>query len=165
MYTLRHPVDRVISAYSFLHYNNAKQSTFARGKHPVKDMFYKDCFPTLADLDRGLQPPPSTLFQQPTNINATSWSECQQLAAEILLDAAPGGVVGIKVNLHMTLGFQYYYDRGGNHNVKDILVICTEHLWSDMNQLDQALGGSGNFPDNVHSNAQKNKQHLDDVFH
>jgi len=53
MFSIRNPLTRAISAYHYLHHDN-KVSAYARSQHPLKEEFYKNCFPTLPGLLRAV---------------------------------------------------------------------------------------------------------------
>jgi Sulfotransferase family len=147
--SLRHPVERVISWYYYLHPINCHQvngiPTPRQAKYSLIDkacitrrrilrssspqnrehQFYKRCFPTLEPFARAL-------FWMLGN-NHTD--DCQQLAVETLHGhGGPSGMAG-----HLWANHSYYYQRYLSLLVpsKPILAVRTEHLWQDLAEIEE----------------------------
>ena len=124
LYTVRHPIDRLISTYNYhrQEYSNATQfAGFAK--------FHHECFPS------GMDHMISTLQKS----NDTERS-CIDLGKKVLTAQIRSG------GSHFQLGYDFYYKYTyatyANHSVA---VLRTEHMWDDIINLDRLLGGSGNF--------------------
>jgi Sulfotransferase family len=153
LFAIRNPITRAISAYQFLHYNNTR-SVWAQMQHPLKDVFYKECFPKLQDLLEALEEidmgtnnsssshDPMDTQLSPDNKNNNT-RHCQQLAITVLQGRHPALT---HINIHLLDNYRYYYQYTIQRNLtKDVLVIRTENLWDDLKELDVAMGGPGVF--------------------
>jgi hypothetical protein len=171
LFALRNPVTRAISAYEYLHYNH-KRSVFAQKKHPLKDVFYIECFPniqdlleTLEEIDMATANTSSTLDQWDTqrtrHDNAQHPQHCQQMAITVLQGRHPK----VKhINVHLIDNYQFYYQHTIEENpTKEVLVIRTEYLWEDIKELDVAMGGPGVF-ENEGDIANQNRKSHPDVY-
>ena len=141
LFSTRNPVERAVSSYYFLHYNNRRQSTFARLQHPLKDDFYIKCFPTIKNLFEALD----GVFQIASNstMMMNRPTPCQKLSIEILQGKEEKTRY---VNIHLYWNYQRYFDTSlGQFPSKEVFVIRLAHLWDDIIFLDQATGGSGKF--------------------
>lgn len=127
LFTARDPIDRLISSYNY-HRDYFQNTT----KHANYKRFYKDCFP------RGLDAMIDILRNDKDN-------SCTKLGLRALTGGFGGG-------WHFELNYQYYkkysMDAWPNHAVA---VVRTEHMQQDLAQLDELLGGKGQFKDEKHA--------------
>lgn len=125
LFTLRNPIDRLISTYNYHRelYDNVT-------KYPRYKKFHKDCFPdglgAMVDV-----------LQNGTDI------VCTKLGVDTLSGRSSQSGAG---GWHFLLNYQHYkkytLDKWPNHTVA---AIRTENMWDDVMQLDQMLGGTGAF--------------------
>lgn len=123
LFTVREPIDRLISAYNF--HRNLFYAGDTANQYPL---FYKECFP------HGLDATVNTLRYEASKA-------CKKLGVEVLRgEKFHGG------GRHFRLNYEYYrrktIDIRPNHA---IAVIRTEQLWEDVIHLDGVLGGTGDF--------------------
>lgn len=122
LFTVRDPIDRLISAYNY-HRNEYKNFT----KHRRYKPFYNQCFPG------GLDAMVDTLRKG-------SDTMCTKLGLNVLSRGDGRG------GSHFKCNYQYYkkytIDAWPNHTVA---VIRTEQMWEDTIYLDKVLGGTGEF--------------------
>lgn len=143
LFNLRHPVDRMISAYHYEHplsCLNTPQTRLACraakevAKNPSGDtsIFYQRCFPTQNLL--------------PMAFNKTAAAErlsreCINLAQDVL----KGNVLGRGFK-HISYNLKYYTNLTVDRYPENgVLVVRTSSLWEDLKDLDILLGGNGNF--------------------
>ena len=129
LYTIRDPIDRIVSAF-YYHKNefatlSKKIDGFTKGKE-----FHINCFPgDIGDMINALR----------YSGNETSITKCKRLAEQVMKGQNSAGVSHFKYN------YQYYqnYTLGKQPN-HSIAVIRMENMWDDVIKLDRMLGGAGN---------------------
>jgi len=124
LFTVREPIDRLISAYNF------HMQLFREGNTDNEyPMFYEECFPD------GMDATVDALR------HGTITEACAKLGVEVLTGRKFHGG-----GRHFRFNYDHYkrktIDVGPNHAVA---VIRTERLWEDVIHLDRILGGTGNF--------------------
>jgi hypothetical protein len=160
LYNLRHPVDRTISWYRYVSPKNCHQedpkspscgTAWAMNQNPDSGWeteFFGRCFPTVEDWAQALATTTatSTLAVAPSNSTAdtSNRTDCSELAwsslaGEISIDKHP-------VAAHMVANFNHYTEKTiTRFPLKEVLVVRTEHMWQDLGNLDQLMGGDGAF--------------------
>ena len=124
LFTVREPIDRLISAYNF------HRQLFREGNTDNEyPMFYEECFPDgMDDTVDALR-------------HGTIAEACSKLGVEVLTGRKFHGG-----GRHFRFNYDHYkrktIDVGPNHAVA---VIRTERLWEDVIHLDRILGGTGDF--------------------
>ena len=124
LFTVREPIDRLISAYNF------HRQLFREGNTDNEyPMFYEECFPN------GMDDTVDVLR------HGTIAEACSKLGVEVLTGRKFHGG-----GRHFRFNYDHYkrktIDVGPNHAVA---VIRTERLWEDVIHLDRILGGTGDF--------------------
>ena len=88
--------------------------------------FFQQCFPTSDDWAVAL---------------TSKTSNCTKLANEVISEKFTDPRAA-----HMTANFQHYTAQTiRGFPGKEVLVVRIEHMWDDLQTLDQQLGGTGNF--------------------
>lgn len=121
--TLRNPISRLVSAFNFEHPKNNNN----KGKG-VRKSFYGNCYDTFPNLVNDLV--------------AKNKTDCVREATELLR----GNNASIHLNPHIVWNNRFYANFIPDLNTSEILVLRTEHLWSDWRSLDRLLGGPGAMP-------------------
>ena len=118
LFTVRDPIERLISTYNY-HKYEYRNDTLRR--------FYKHCFPEGFD-------------QLVENLRNGTNSDCATMGVDALLGKTTKG------GLHFQFDYRHYrnYTLGQKPN-HTVAVIRTEYMWDDVIHLDQLLGGKGNF--------------------
>ncbi len=127
VYTVREPIDRLISAYNF-----HKQLYHVGDGANVYPRFYDHCFPNAKfdDVIRAIRVGPIS-------------EGCRRLGMDVLLGRLFHGG-----GRHFRFNYSYYVNRTIEmHPDRPWAVIRTSELWEDVSALDRALGGDGNFDD------------------
>jgi hypothetical protein len=132
---IRNPVDRVVSAYFYVHPLNVERTTGHRGKWlnsnrgkgnldvEEYDLFYK-CFPTIDDLADGL----------------SRSDDCGLLGRKVLSGGPGLSIRGSEMLNHFGFGYQYYaYNLLENGD--RIFALRQEHLKNDWRKFNSQLGG------------------------
>ena len=127
LYTVRDPIDRLISAYNFhkqLYHEGDAANLYPR--------FYEHCFPNVSFNDA---------------IYAIRYGhlsvECKRLGVEVLMGRLFHGG-----GRHFRFNYEYYARKTIDVSPRHALaVIRTSELWDDASNLDRMLGGTGNFGD------------------
>jgi hypothetical protein len=164
--TVRDPINRLISAYSF-HRRNFMNSTDPKFRaKPQKKKFWFTCFPN------GINAMVNTLHYSG---NDESILKCKAMGEQVLKGTNLAGgnrklywcnvangnnETRAMISLNNTFfvfaffanckDFRYNYQHYAelsmeSHPNHAVAAIRTEHLWDDVIALDQALGGTGNF--------------------
>jgi hypothetical protein len=122
LFTVRDPIERLISTYNY-HQYEYRNDTLRR--------FYKQCFPD--GFDKLIE-----------SIRNGTNSDCTNMGVDALLGEPQRKTM--KGGLHFQFNYRYYrnYTLGQKPN-HTVAVIRTEHMWNDVKELDQLLGGQGNF--------------------
>jgi len=127
LYTIREPIARIISAYN---YHREEYNTMDNYK--LKYKRFVDCFPL------GINDTVNILRTRIPHNNTEK--QCRILGENVLKGKTFGG------GPHFKLNYNFYNDytikKYINHSVA---VIRTEYMWDDIINLEQALGGSGDF--------------------
>ena len=136
LWSLRDPVDRLASAFYFGHVLNRHgscQRTVARRNMEEQHVFYCTCFRTIQDLVRLLAN--HSLDKRVTAPVSHNEYSCLRLA-QWRVRGTPND------HNHMGRNYQLYYNETvAQYPQKDIIVIRAEHLWPDLQQLEDWLGG------------------------
>ena len=157
LFNLRHPVDRAVSWYRYVHPENCKKGisdplspVCIANRQLQKEpdgwisKFFRRCFPTAEDWATvGTTPQPNPVQSQSDSTSSTS-ANCTKLATE----SFSGGLNPRTVPLaaHMIANIKHYADKTiRRFPDKEILVVRTHRLWEDIQELDIWLGGSGDF--------------------
>lgn len=143
LYTIRNPIDRIVSAF-YYHYNqNYRKKPKPRNQYSRMDagaIFFLDCFPN-ASLTTAI----ASLQANSTNIETL----CRFTAHR----AFQGHVTSHKLMAsgkkfaHFLYNYQWYLERYYCYTkaIPDVVVVRTEHLWEDAMVLDRAMGGNAEF--------------------
>lgn len=151
LFTVRHPLDRFISAFGYHHAEMFDKQTPKNQNTtqppPVKPRFvkraamYNGCFATVQDMAETLL---SLQNHKETNINNDdNHHQCATIARQLLQGKDTGNY-----GSHYWCNFQYYWKYTQNtladnkKNTAHVAVVRTEALWSDVNGLEVLLGGS-----------------------
>ncbi|CAB9520384.1 expressed unknown protein [Seminavis robusta] len=151
--SLRHPVERVISWFYYMHPINCHTvhgiptprqnytlidkacTTQRRIQRQQKqkqndnreERFYNQCFPTIQQFAMAFHHKTTNTISQ----------NCQQLAHETLQGyGGPNGMAG-----HLWANYSFYKSRMKPQT--PILVVRTDQLWQDLQHIEQRLGGTG----------------------
>lgn len=151
LFNLRHPVDRAVSWYRYVHPGHCPADSNQKNLNPscIADrqlkknpqgwvgQFFQDCFPTVQDWALG-----ATALASTTK-SATS-SNCNALALQTYQGTLSEKDVPLAA--HMIANLQHYVKKTVQINPQaEILVVRTDSLWQDLKELDAWLGGSGDF--------------------
>jgi hypothetical protein len=164
LYNLRHPVDRTISWYRYVSPGNCRERTkspscvtaWEISQNPDSGWeadFFARCFPTIEDWARAL----ATTTAATTTMTTTSSlsdsfsstskhtpTDCSELAWSSL--AGNIDITRHTVAAHMAANFRHYTNKTtAQYPLKEILVVRTEYMWQDLENLDRLLGGAGTF--------------------
>ncbi len=142
LFTVRNPIDRAVSAFNMNHILN--QPVGRPSIVNARSMFYTKCFPTIEDLaivlTNQLKHDETKFIEMPdkNNPNVNRTINCYDLGRDVL--------GGRKVNLfneHLQKNYKFYTDfTSTKYPEKEVLVIRTEHLWDDAEELNLALTDS-----------------------
>ena len=134
--TLRDPVSRAISAFNFEHVENMDWSWFKRKFRNTyqevvqdKNVFFQECFPTVADLADNLR----------------THEKCGQLGTETLSGRGKKNTC-----IHLFWNYKRHLDAVSEllkkpENDLEILVIRTDAFWQDVKELNHFVGGNETF--------------------
>jgi hypothetical protein len=151
LFTVRDPIERLASAYNY-HWNIFKRHYSQVGGSPQLETFYRQCF------NRGIN---SMINDMRNGISV----DCLTMGVKWLLGKISDGeehsefnyeyywkyALGERPNVtdgeeHFEFNYEYYWKYAlGQRPTRPVAVLRTEHLWEDVNHLDQAIGGTGNF--------------------
>ena len=128
LYTVRDPIDRIISAYNYHRAESRNRETHHR--------FYQTCFPD------GLDTLISVLHCKG---NTESLMKCRDLGLNTLQGNIPD-VGRYQSGQHFFFNYRHYIRKTLDVRPEHaVAVIRTEYMWHDVIELDLALGGSGKF--------------------
>lgn len=143
LYNLRHPVDRMFAWYQMERPEACvdKQTTWKAcvtakecksNPHGETALFYETCFPTQDLLPLALDDGSSKIS-----------SECKALFRRVM----DGKVTGPGFQqTPFQFDMRYYADKTIDlHPETNVLLLRSEHLWSDINALEKQLGGNATF--------------------
>jgi hypothetical protein len=148
LWTLRNPIERVISSYRYMHPGNCGgdleamaclvKRSIALNKNPwARDFF--TCFPVMEDFAQGLffskQPSKdlrSNLTGADTSLSINKLGvNCSQLAWNTILGMVPASG-------HLYYNHQYYWNQTlEQYPDKQVWVVRTEFLWTDLQRIEQ----------------------------
>jgi hypothetical protein len=170
LFNLRHPVDRAVSWYRYVHpghcppagINSKKNTPVCIAQRQLQSnpggwvgQFFQQCFPTVQDWAL-----PQT-------------TKCQELALQTYQGTLSEKEVPLAA--HMIANLRHYVEKTGvmaNPSV-EILVVRTASLWQDLNDLDAWMGGTGDFGEveglavthgSEHYNKQDNNNNNNDLL-
>lgn len=126
LFFLRSPVSRTVSAFDYGHPMNSA------GGQAIRIRKFYECFPTAEHLAQS--------FAIASNSNNIS-NDCLFWGQDTLKGTGKGAIQG---HLSYNTG-RYLDDTILAYPDKEIMAVRTQHLWSDLSNLDVLLGGSGNF--------------------
>jgi hypothetical protein len=139
LFILRHPLDRTISWYNYVHPALCKfrGTTNCVTKHEVManpdglaSKFFA-CFPQIEDWVRALRQ------------GYSNASECSELALKMTKGDVPRRE---GFSAHMYYNIRLYANRTTlRYPKKPVIVVRTESLWEDAKEIDLSLGGNGTF--------------------
>jgi len=139
LYNLRHPLDRTLSWYHYMHPNHCERQS-RRGCDTAQRIkqepsgwdarFFVQCFPQFQTLALAFN-------HSHSDPNCTSMAHTTFTGQDSMGALSAG---------HMRVNIRKYANRTiGVYPEKDVLVVRTEHLWDDLKELDIFLGGKGDF--------------------
>ena len=146
LWTLRNPLDRVVSWYRYTNPANCGDGYYATaclvdraiaaGRNKWANKFFS-CFPTLQDFGLAFRRPSlrsTALVPSSSNDSRTSQVvNCTQVALNTI-----GGLVSS--SNHMYYNHKFYWEQTvANYPDKEIMVIRTEHLWQDLHRIESLL--------------------------
>ena len=160
LWTLRNPISRAVSAFNMDHPDNNKASGYMgywRG------MFYRDCgiqtvqdfanilmlLPLQQQQQDGDKTPTRTVLRNVTGFksNKTDVVNCRELAIKVI-----AGKAHVLINSHLSSNYATYAAatiRPFPH--KEIFVVRTEELWTDVANVDHFLSVSSWSGNHSHS--------------
>ena len=143
LFNLRHPIDRAVSWYRYVHPGHCPANSGRRNGKPVciaqrqlnndpegwVGQFFQQCFPTVQDWAMG---------------STARSSNCKTLASQTYDGTLSEKDVPLAA--HMIANLQHYVEKTVKKNPNaEILVVRTNSLWQDLKDLDIWLGGKGTF--------------------
>jgi Sulfotransferase family len=145
LYTIRHPIDRILSWYRYVHPDHcqvgAPSPSCQAARQWVQHLnrFVRQllsCFVTVTDWAYSVR---GVVY---TNGTATS-DACRTLARQVQRGQ---NVSHDGLGTYLVANYEHYINR----TIRDrpntsVMVVRTEHLWSDVSALDQFLNGTGDF--------------------
>ena len=132
LWPVRDPFDRITSAFYMQHPENGKGCQ--RAQKNERYILGCLCFQHVQDLVLELSSPNETKRVVSPATNDTL--SCRQIAQEALTQNNQRWG-------HLSMNFGYYYDRTiAKYPRKDVVVLRTEHLWDDLQQLEYWMGGN-----------------------
>jgi hypothetical protein len=147
LYTVRHPIDRILSWYRYVHPYNCQLGTpstpscqAARQwvRHPTgfARVFFT-CFATVADWAYSAR-------RRGMYANGTAASAaCRTLARQALRG---NNVSNNGLATHLVANYEHYINRTIRDRTNaSVMIIRTEQLWTDLPALDKFLKGTGDF--------------------
>ncbi|CAB9500674.1 expressed unknown protein [Seminavis robusta] len=153
LFTLRNPVERVISAYRFSHPDNCgygnntddlmRGCTVIQYGHLDNPLDMAQCFPSAAmeDFAQSLIPPwrPTPSFQ---NLTQDKINDCRRYALAMVQRSS------VEVAIpQMHFNYLYYYSGSvKKFPDKEVFAVRTEHEWEDIVTIDKWIGGTGKYP-------------------
>ncbi|CAB9521079.1 expressed unknown protein [Seminavis robusta] len=138
-FTMRNPIWRSIAAYQYLHHNNTS-SQLAQSTHPLKETFYKQCFPTLVILLDTID----GIYKR-ARVGKDEEPPALEYCEELAITVFKGANIQVgSINAHLRDNYQYYYQHTAmNYPEKEIMAFRADHIWDDLENLDKATGGPG----------------------
>ena len=149
LFSIREPIGRFESWFGHRNPFHCKKCTEKRlaimkaQKNPnaFSKRFFQDCFVTVDQMARGLNPNDSTLNTSLMIINRT---DCYMLLQNAFKK------VGMSEYGHLSAGYRFYRQKASMHRPtifrnKKVWVARTEYLWQDAENIDKELGGTGAF--------------------
>lgn len=145
LYNLRHPIDRVVAWHHFEHpYScvddnvtfNACRTMEIVDEFPggLVGQFYIDCFPT-----------PDLLPLAFANNDTLMTPECIKLAHKVFNDETPHVYGFTQTPFKFDLRYFTKVTIDVYPHTKSVLVLRSESLWDDLNDLERQLGGGRTF--------------------
>jgi hypothetical protein len=147
LWTLRNPIERVISSYRYMHPGNCggnslstaclTNHSISRNRNPwARDFF--TCFPAMTDLAQGLFSKQSSKQLRSNLTNGTKslgtekrGVDCYELAWNTILGMVPASG-------HLFYDYKYYWTQSlEQYPDKQVWVIRTEFLWHDLQGIEQ----------------------------
>ena len=138
LFTVRNPIDRAISAFNMDHPKNnpdIKDDYFIH----MRSIFYDKCFPTIEDLASILAAKANetkkVIVQDYKDPNVTTVEDCFNLGQKTLRGrghSVQNGHLVDNYDFYASLTFLKYPE-------KEVLVIRTENLWGDIEDLNLQL--------------------------
>ena len=151
LFTIRNPIDRIISAFHFQYNRGYVAKPKPREHYRTRDagaIFYIDCFPnaSLSTAIEALQTDSHTQQQQQQQLQDRTpiSDECRTTAHRAFQGyVAPRLLKPSQRKFpHFLFNYQWYLERYMRSSHKpDVIVIRTSHLWNDTTAVDHALGG------------------------
>lgn len=157
LYNLRHPVDRVISAYwhhhpmrkcgdKSRHDGTCKAlDLLTRRQQNAKEFFF-ECFPGAEDLAQAL----AEVDGAKTNTSTAVSSKCHVMVVEAIAahfsdkNFLRPFYMQDYINHIAESNYRFYFNKSlGQWPEKEVLAVRTYHLWDDMIALEKWLGGNG----------------------
>ena len=136
LWPVRDPIDRLVSAFYFQHSKN-NPGGCPRERYMEHVLLFCHCFTHITDLVAQLEISnvnDTKHFVHPVTNQTTS---CQDVARQALTERHT------KRWGHFSMNYQYYHDRTiGKFPHKDVVVVRTEHLWHDLQQVEYWMGGN-----------------------
>mmetsp|Transcript_36318 Transcript_36318/g.72294 ORF Transcript_36318/g.72294 Transcript_36318/m.72294 type:complete len:352 (+) Transcript_36318:94-1149(+) len=137
LFSLRHPVDRIVSWFQYMHPANCVPNipsgacNLKKDNNPWGIKFYQTCFPDINDLGRSIVKP------------TTNGSiDCSDLGIETVQGNGPEGPSN-----HMHYNYFYYFNRTlHQYPNRIILAVRQERLWEDLRSVEKFLGGDAQRP-------------------
>lgn len=163
LFTVRNPVDRIISAYKYQHpvlcNRNVGSSSLGcrwtnfleKDGHPIKILYGDESCTTLEMLAQSSMGPWSN----------TSTPACRKVARKVVQGHGHKFYTG-----HLHFNYEYYANKTiHRYPNKEVFVVRTDREIQDVEDLDRKLGGSGNLHGSVSiqtfgSESYKNKMAL-----
>ena len=169
MFSLRNPVDRIVSWYQYMHPNNcfadrpSAACNLKKDSNPWGIAFYRNCFPDVNDFARSVG---KELIVQGINCSAlalqTVWGEGPAGTTSELRKVVQGSKRLFTVFLtyvsflpwfdkgpsnHMHYNYAYYINRTiAKYPGRKILAVRQEFLWDDLRTVEFFLGGDPRHP-------------------
>lgn len=140
LFSIRHPLDRVLSWYEYIHPKNCGSLSHETPCMTAKEIegfpqgwtsrFFR-CFPDIFHLAEALR-------------GYHSNSTCETLAWRTIHGEIDR--LAVASAAHMIANYRHYIEQSlGRFPRLDVLAIRTDQLWSDLKSVDRLLGGNGTF--------------------
>jgi hypothetical protein len=146
LYSLRDPVDRVVSWYQYMHPRNCLTNQPSAACNLKKDkshwglQFYRDCFPTVNLFFRLIAQTESAQQVRGSRGFNNTIDGCSQLAVDTLQGRGPEGPTN-----HLYFNYFYMANQTIMHYPdKEVMVVRQEFLWKDLQSVEGFLGGNPN---------------------
>ena len=150
LWVIRDPMDRIASAFYYEHpVHNKVWTKIPPGKY---HLFHSQCYTHVDDFVRdyvGLTTNPKVAVNRRNKTII-----CSELAQEVMTPFRPEPTVrwnDYRTWSHLNKNYEFYYrETNLKFPKKDNVIIRTEHMWDDLQQLEYSLGGNATVSKQTH---------------